>query len=850
MKINHSYIKSLWAIAVTAVVLFTSLHTSAQSPTDEMLQPGVSRQLALWRKASIADVNYQLNFDLPINTSEPVNGSEQIAFTVATSLPIVLDFKADDSRLRTVAINGAAIDNYRFSNQHIVIPASDVNPGRNVIDIDFVAGDRSLNRNDGYLYTLLVPDRARTLFPCFDQPDIKAEYRLTLTMPDGWCAVSNTSIAFEHQINDGRKKVTFNATEPLSTYLFSFVAGEFSKTTRSDGKHTISAYYRETAPDKVAQLDTVFKQIFASLDWLEDFTAIPYPFAKYDFVVLPGFQFGGMEHTGATLYNDRMIFLGSVPTVDEELARSQIIAHETSHMWFGDYVTMDWFDDVWTKEVFANYFATCIAEPMYPDINHNLYRQRTFAATAMTEDRTRGTTAIQQPLDNLQDAGLIYNNIIYYKAPVVMFKLVNLMGWDSFKAGIREYLNRYAYSNANWDDLIDILDSFTDYDLKKFSSVWVKAKGMPTLEFTRTSGGFEVSQSDPYGRGFTWPQTFVVKAFNATDSASCEVDMNMPHKEISLPFTPDIVLPNTDGRGYGFFLPDAQSLRYIVDRWYEISDEAERQSLMMTMMECYLHGKLSAETVLNSLTAGVAKEQNKLIATTAIGYIGYIAGLVDGDLRRDAEYQLAHLSKTLQVASLRLTADRQLIALATERHIVCDIYDRWANHSADSWSNDDYTTAAYELAIRMPEKADSILAVQRSRILNDDELRKFDFISRACTSDTIALDNLFAQLKSAENRRIEPYAERLLYYLNHPLRADYSVKYIRPALELLQEVQLTGDIFFPAGWLKSLLKAHHSEAAKEAIENFLRDNPNYPELLRNKILQAAYLPEPFETKND
>jgi aminopeptidase N len=150
----------------------------------------------------------------------------------------------------------------------------------------------------------------------------------------------------------------------------------------------------------------------------------------------------------------------------------------------------------------------------------------------------------------------------------------------------------------------------------------------------------------------------------------------------------------------------------------------------------------------------------------------------------------------------------------------------------------------------MPEKADSILAVQRSRILNNDELRKFDFISRACTSDTIALDNLFAQLKSAENRRIEPYAERLLYYLNHPLRADYSVKYIRPALELLQEVQLTGDIFFPAGWLKSLLKAHHSEAAKEAIENFLRDNPNYPELLRNKILQAAYLPEPFETKND
>ena len=160
--------------------------------------------------------------------------------------------------------------------------------------------------------------------------------------------------------------------------------------------------------------------MFDALEWQEDFTGIPYPFAKYDVIILPGFQYGGMEHTGATLYTDRRMFLDEHPTLNERLSRSSLIAHETSHMWFGDYVTMKWFDDVWTKEVFANYFASRIVEPLYPDVNHRLNFIRDYIPASYSEDRTSGANPIKQDLDNLRNAGLVYGNIIYDKSPVIM----------------------------------------------------------------------------------------------------------------------------------------------------------------------------------------------------------------------------------------------------------------------------------------------------------------------------------------------------------------------------------------------------------------------------------------------
>ena len=839
-----------------------------------------------------------------------------------------------------------------IQNEHIVIPAALTKAGENTVDIVFTAGDQSLNRNDEFLYTLLVPDRARTLFPCFDQPDMKALYTLSLEVPMTWKAVSNTHIAKEHLIYTGwtdiqkyeltndqpgnrpnskdqdsnspgnhdqpgerhakkipgsnsptennqvnndrtgnrpddynqtnrpgnygpdnqphnrpytqnlpptdtpaagqpssRKLITFSETEPLSTYLFSFVAGEFFQRDYDDGRHRFSAYYRETDTVKTAQLDDIFAQVAASLEWLEEYTGVPYPFAKYDFIILPGFQYGGMEHTGATLYNDGRMFLGPNPTLSDELARTELIAHETAHMWFGDLVTMEWFDEVWTKEVFANHFAAWISEPLYPEVNHRLNRLRSFNTAALSEDRTEGTVSISQELPNLRYAGLVYGQIIYNKAPVMMEKLIEIMGRDVFREGIQTYLKRYAYSNATWDDLVGILDSLTTADLRGFSRAWVYEKGMPDITF-RISGSrkdsLTVTQTDPLGRGIVWPQSFGVTVSDGTQSAQIEVRMDAA--EVTVPIsmpatantTPLYILPNTDGRGYGRFILPKATADWLLTHWPEIQDGTARFATLMNLQENYLAGLISARDWSRSILAGLETENDQLTASSLSGFLGWAIDDLSGTDREAVEQQLWTLAHTHPEKAVRTILMRSLPGRIYSEGLCDSLYAIWAGQSEPLYSESNYTSLAWELAIRFPDRAEDILTTQRARLTDPDRLRRFDYISRALSPDESARDTLFHSLMKAENRRIEPWTASVLSYLNHPLRESSSIRYIRPGLDILEEVQRTGDIFFPRNWTGALLGSHRSPEAMLEVRQFLEDHPDYPALLRNKILQAAY----------
>ena len=844
-----------------------------------------------------------------------------------------------------------------IQNEHIVIPAALTKAGENTVDIVFTAGDQSLNRNDEFLYTLLVPDRARTLFPCFDQPDMKALYTLSLEVPMTWKAVSNTHIAKEHLIYTGwtdiqkyeltngqpgnrpntkdqnrnnqagnspgnhdqpgerhakkipgsnsptennqvnndrtgnrpddynqtnrpgdygpdnqphnrpytqeshptdgttgrqpssRKLITFSETEPLSTYLFSFVAGEFFQKDYDDGRHRFSAYYRETDTAKTAQLDDIFAQVAASLEWLEEYTGVPYPFAKYDFIILPGFQYGGMEHTGATLYNDGRMFLGPNPTLSDELARTELIAHETAHMWFGDLVTMKWFDEVWTKEVFANHFAAWISEPLYPEVNHRLSRLRSFNTAALSEDRTEGTVSISQELPNLRYAGLVYGQIIYNKAPVMMEKLIEIMGRDAFREGIQTYLKRYAYSNATWDDLVGILDSLSTADLRGFSRAWVYEKGMPDITF-RISGSrkdsLTVTQTDPLGRGIVWPQSFGVTVSDGTQSAQIEVRMDAAEVTvpISMPATantaPLYILPNTDGRGYGRFILTKATADWLLTHWPEIQDGTARFSTLMNLQENYLAGLISARDWSRSILAGLETETDQLTASSLSGFLGWAIDDLSGTDREAVEQQLWTLAHTHPEKAVRTILMRSLPGRIYSAGLCDSLYAIWAGQSEPLYSENNYTSLAWELAIRFPDRAEDILTTQRARLTDPDRLRRFDYISRALSPDESARDTLFHSLMKAENRRIEPWTASVLSYLNHPLRESSSIRYIRPGLDILEEVQRTGDIFFPRNWTGALLGSHRSPEAMHEVRQFLEAHPDYPALLRNKILQAAY----------
>ena len=806
----------------------------ANKEPNNLYEEGISLELAQLRKQEIKDLKYSLRFSIPEQKQEAVEGETRIQFTIQKPQEIILDFRESADKVKEVSVNGQPTE-YTFLNEHIILPQSSTIEGKNEVYIRFTAGNQSLNRNDEFLYTLLVPDRARTVFPCFEQPNLKAAFTLQLEVPTEWEAVSNTSIASENTIN-GKKHITFLPTEPLSTYLFSFVAGKLKKVEYADGERILTAYHRETDPKKVAQLNDIFEQVASSLHWLEDYTDVPYPFAKYSFIILPGFQYGGMEHTGATLYNDNSMFLSEHPTLDEELARAKLIAHETAHMWFGDFVTMDWFNDVWTKEVFANYFAACIVEPLFPSVNHSLNWIKTYTAASLSEDRTLGSNSIRQPLDNLRNAGLIYGNIIYNKAPVMMQKLVEIMGEEAYQEGIREYLKTYAYSNATWDDLITILDAKTEEDLASFSDVWVNQKGMPHITFTNRCGQLEIRQRDPLNRGLIWPQHFQI-TFIGDEITTVEVDLSQETYALTVPLNTKAILPNTDERGYGLFIPDEQSRAWLLAHWQEMTDDTARQSLLMLLYENYQHRLITDKEWINALLNGLKTEKNALIASTLCGYLsGPMQKLKDEKL----EETIWLWTEIHPIASCRLQLIRCLISNASAPQSIDKLYQLWEKQSHPMLNERDYMTMAYELALYNPEKYENILTTQRNRITNPDRLRQFDFISQAVTPETLQMDAFFQSLLKAENRRIEPWAASALAYLNHPLREKYAVKYIRPGLEVLQEVQRTGDIFFPKNWVSALLRNHKSKEAYQEVQAFFKAHPGYSPLLTNKILQAAW----------
>ena len=275
-------------------------------------------------------------------------------------------------------------------DEHIVIPASMLRAGANEVRLAFASSDLALNRNPEFMYTLFVPARARLAFPCFDQPDLKARYTLTLDVPEGWQAVANGA---EQAREDARHDATirFAETQPISTYLFAFAAGRFQVETAERNGRRFPMFHRETDAAKVARnRDAIFDLHAAALDWLERYTGIPYPFGKFDFLLVPSFQFGGMEHPGAIFYNASALLLDPSATQNQKLGRASLIAHETAHMWFGDLVTMRWFNDVWMKEVFANFMAAKIVNPSFPEINHELRFLYAHYPAAYDVDRTAG----------------------------------------------------------------------------------------------------------------------------------------------------------------------------------------------------------------------------------------------------------------------------------------------------------------------------------------------------------------------------------------------------------------------------------------------------------------------------
>ncbi|GAA3971997.1 M1 family aminopeptidase [Hymenobacter antarcticus] len=827
---------------------------AATAVPDPPVTTGVSETLAVARKQNISGVAYNLNLTIPARKAEPIEVSESVSFHLRDNQhPVQLDFKAPTANLHSLIINGqpVAIDH---RNEHLVLPAAALKLGHNVAEISLTAGEQSLNRNEEYLYTLLVPDRARTVVPVFDQPNLKATFTLALTVPLGWQAMANAPV--RDSARDGAtKQYTFATSDSISTYLFSFAAGKFSRLNRVLNGRAMSFLHRETDPAKLqSSLGPIFQLHADALSFMEQYTGLPYPFQKFDFVSIPDFQYGGMEHVGAIDYKAATLFLDEGATQDQVLARSNLVSHETAHMWFGDLVTMQWFNDVWMKEVFANFMADKITQVAVKNSNYDLKFVIDHYPAAYGIDRTAGANPIRQPLANLQDAGSLYGNIIYHKAPVMMRQLERLMGPEAFQQGLREYLRKYAHGNATWPDLINLLDARTPADLQAWNQVWVNQPGRPVFSHElKTRAGkitsLSLTQRAEDGSDRLWPQLFELLLVYP-DGRTKELTVNMTERTAALPQAvgepaPSFILFNSTGLGYGVF-PVAPQLPA---RLAALKNPVARAAAYVNLYENMLNGEvIKPLALLNLYRQALTQEPEELNLKLLTGQASAIFWQFLSPAQRLAvgpalEQDLWTALQKNPSANAKKLLFKTYQSVALTKPAQVRLYQIWQAQKAPAGvklTEDDYTALALALAVRdYPAPAQPILPEQLTRIKNADRRLRLQFLMPALAPDAATRDAFFASLKDEKNREKEAWVTAALGYLHHPLRQATSSNYLPASLDLLQEIQLTGDIFFPYSWLQATLGAYQSPAAAATVRTFLAAHPDYNPQLRAKLLQAA-----------
>ncbi|HET6764609.1 MAG TPA: M1 family aminopeptidase, partial [Longimicrobiaceae bacterium] len=626
------------AIRLSLICAFTGVAgAGAQAPSPPaVVTPGVSRDLALRRSAEIADVTYRLALD--VTAADTAAGTVTIGFTRRTgSGDVVLDFRGRS--LGRVRVNGAALRDVRWENGHVVLPAARLQRGANRVEAAFSTGIAAAGTSiiryrdaaDGatYLYTLLVPADANQLFPCFDQPDLKARFRTTITAPAGWKVLSNGPLLRRDAAPaPGRAtRWTFGATEPISTYLAAFAAGPWATwQSAPPGELPITLYARASRRGEV-EADSILRANRQAIRWMEAYTGLPFPFAKFDMLLAPAFPFGGMEHVGAVFYSEEQFVYRERPTLNQRLGREATIDHEVAHQWFGDYVTMRWFDDLWLKEGFATFLAARMQATLNPASGawKTFYLRNKPAAYGV--DATSGTTPVWQELANLDLAKSNYGAIVYNKAPGVLRQLEFLVGDSLFRAGLGRYLRAHPYGNATWRDLLAAVEQSSATPLKGFGTEYILRAGMPRVQTVLATADGRITslglaQSPvrrlPGDRGGWWPGRVRVRlAYHDRPEVVLPVafdgDTTAVPAAVGLP-APDYVFANDGDYGYGLFLPDSASAAYVAAHVGEERDDLRRAMLWGALWDLMRDGRLPPAAFLATAARELPRENDEQVA--------------------------------------------------------------------------------------------------------------------------------------------------------------------------------------------------------------------------------------------
>lgn len=820
---------------------------------------GIPQALAQQRAARVSDLHYVLHYTL-VPQARNTHATESLRFRLEDAdAPLLLDFR--DGQLDSLRINGKAIPAPKIEHGHIVLEQAWLRAGENTVEAGFAASiapaqkaiTRYQDHDDAseYIYTLFVPMDASMAFPCFDQPDLKATYQLTLTAPAAWTVISNTAPASTQLLASGQKQTRFGETRPISSYLFAFAAGPFVRVHDVPGLPGL--YVRKSkAREAAAQAPQVQQTAADGMRYLADYFAQPFPFPKYDMVLIPGFAFGGMEHAGATFLREESVLFRSAPTTLDMRSRDILVLHELAHQWFGDFTTMRWFDDLWLKEGFAQYMAFQTLAALHPHDGVWRYFHSSIKPSAYAIDETLGTTPIYQDIPNLADAKSAYGSIVYSKAPGVLKQLAYVLGDQAFRDGLRLYLAKHAYGNAEWSDLIGAFETVSGKSLHGWADSWIRHRGMPQVDVQWSCAGdklarFELSQHDVLGTDTLWPvATDILLAYPDGSSRTLRADLATRHAEVAAAVgtaCPAYVFANNDDHAYGLFLLDGKSRNYVMSH-PDVADPFRRMLLWDSLWQAVRTATLAPERYVQLALRELPHERDPLLVRDLLGngevvihnYLGehshqqYAAGLQqlaaqrmladpDKDLRIDWFRALPGVSEQ---AAGRSLLHELLLGKASIPGVALRQQDRWR-------------LVAALIAYADPQAGEALQAEQQRD--PSDFGKEYAYIVKAATPDAETKRWYFDDY--LHNReRPEDWVSGSLGTFNYWNQSALTAPYLQPALGQLEQIKHDREIFFLLGWLNAFIGGQHSLQAQQQVHDYLA-HATLDSDLRLKILEIV-----------
>ncbi len=474
------------------------------------------------------------------------------------------------------------LENLRASNEVIVtatMPYSQLGEGMH----------RFVDPADGehYTWTETMVNNACRVFACFDQPDLKAPLTLRVRAPDGWTVLSTAP----GTLADDGQTWEFPATPPLATYLMVVVAGPYHGVHQTHGDIRLGLHVRRSLA-KHLDADELFEVTRQSFDFYHRLFEVPYPFGKYDQVFCPEYEVGAMENPGCVKFDDKFIYRSRV-TDDERALRATVIAHEMAHMWFGDLVTMRWWDDLWLNESFAEYMGTLATTEATRFTAQWTWFCASIKAWGYRQDELPTTHPIAADAPDTGAALLNLDGISYAKGAGVLKQLVAWVGFDAFMTGLRAYFDRHAFGSTTLADLLAALGPASGRDLGSWSREWLETAGVNILRAESTSegdayGSVSVIQTAPVDHPTLRPHRIAIGLYDASGDRlvrrdRVEVDVVGPRTEVPALAgvrVPDLLLLNDDDLTWAKIRLDQRSLATVRDGWLSRLDDSLPRALV------------------------------------------------------------------------------------------------------------------------------------------------------------------------------------------------------------------------------------------------------------------------------